>query len=180
MFDFTEVVDIIWQLLLGAECWEAECCWNNRHIYITYIPLPWVMHSTHNMLCPLAFGAQGKSARSDGVRVSQHFLNVFIFPTFSFSTYTTEQLLASGTHVIYSSGPGVLQRHFKDYFCVAVTVWPVSDKDGDDNYSQCSVSGGGANIPIMYTLRTAFLHLFFQVKLGNIYIMQKTLHVFLQ
>lgn len=75
---------------------------------------------------------------------------------------------------------------FKDYFCVAVTVWPVSDKDGDDNYSawllgsQCSVSGGGAKIPIMYTLRTAFLHLFFQVKLVNIYIMQKTLHVFLQ
>ncbi len=31
MFDFTEVVEIIWQLLLGA-----ECCWNNRHIYNLY------------------------------------------------------------------------------------------------------------------------------------------------
>lgn len=74
------------------------------------------MHSTHDMLCPLAFGAQGKSARSDGVRVSQHFLNVFIYPTFAASTYTTEQLLALGTQVIYSSGPGVLQRHFQRLF----------------------------------------------------------------
>lgn len=60
---------------------------------------------------------------------------------------------------------------FKDYFCVAVTVWPVSDKDGDDNYSacllgsRCSVSDGRAKNRIS----TAFLHLFFQVKLGNIY-----------
>lgn len=84
--------------------------------YITYIPLAQKVHYTHDMLCPSAFGAWGKCARSDGVRVSQHFLNVFILPSFAASTYTTEQLPASGTQVIYSSGPGVLHRHFQGLF----------------------------------------------------------------
>lgn len=106
------------------------------------------------------------------MRVSQHFLNVFILPPFAASTYTTEQLPASGTQVIYSSGPGVLHRHFQGLFCVAVTVWPVSDKDGDDAAPVCWGADAkcqvvGLDIPIMYTVKTAFLHLFFSGRAGQ-------------
>lgn len=70
---------------------------------------------------------------------------------------------------------------FKDYFCVAVTVWPVSDKDSDDNYSarllwsRCLVSGGSARNS--YNVHSLFAFVF-SGAIWETSIMQKTLLVF--
>lgn len=80
-------------------------------------------------------------------RVSQHFLYVFIFRLLLPQHIQHISLRHWERRLFIHQALECFIAIFKDYFCVAVTVWPVSDKDGDDNYisyllgGRCSASG---------------------------------------